>query len=297
MLNYRLQVFKTVAELQSTTKAARALHLSQPAVTKHIQMLEADLGVPLFVRSAKGMILNESGLLFLQHTLRIASAENDIIQHLRAPTGFIAGRLRIGSNKTILAYCLPEILARFKKRYPSAICEIIDGNTDTIVGALLDERIDLALIEGPCRRPEIQSRAFLEDEIIWIASPNDPVAQLPYPSLNQILERPIIVREVGAGSRQFMEGALRQMRVRLDRLNVVQEIASPEAIKRLVASGLGISYVFKIGVQPELANGSLRQINCSKLTVRRPFSLLLPQGPSPTGLAQEFIHALMNKAG
>lgn len=296
MMNYRLQVFRQVAELQSITKAAHKLHLSQPAVTKHIQLLEAQLRVPLFVRSGKGMVLNDSGIIYLQHVQQIAKAHEDIAQHLQAPSGLLTGRLRLGSNKTILAYCLPEILARFKTRYPSVICEIIDGNTDTIIGALIDQRIDLAVIEMPCRRPEIQMRAFLEDEIIWIASPNNPLAKRFQPTAAEVLRQPVIVREVGAGSRQFMEQTLRRLRIPLERQNIVQEIPSPEAIKRLVAAGLGISYVFRISVEPELASGKLVKIDCPKLNIRRPFSLLFPQGPPPVGVAQAFIQTLLKKA-
>ncbi len=295
MMNYRLQVFRQVAELQSITKAARVLHLSQPAVTKHIQLLEETLRVPLFVRSAKGMILNESGILYLQHVQQVAKSHENIAQHLQTPAGILTGRLRLGSNKTVLAYYLPEIVARFKTRYPAAVCDIIDGNTDTIIGALLDQRIDLALIEGPCRRPEIQIRTILEDEIIWIASPEDPLAKIRHPTVAEILQRPIILRELGAGSRQFMEQALRQMRIPLERLKIIQEIPSPEAIKRLVVAGLGISYVFRLSVEQELAAGKLVKINCPKLNIRRPFSLLFPQGPAPLGMAQAFIQLLLER--
>lgn len=293
MMNYRLEVFRQVAGLQSTTKAARALHLSQPAVTKHIQLLEAALRVPLFTRSASGMILTPAGILYLQHVQQIAQAHETIAQQLQAPGGTLTGRLRLGSNKTLLAYYLPEILARFKQRYPSVNCEIIDGNTDTIIGALLDQHIDLALIEGPCQRPEIQKRTFLEDEIIWIASPANPLVKIRQPTIAMVLRQPIIVREVGAGSRQFMEASLRQLHIRLHRLKIVQEIPSPEAIKRLVMAGLGISYVFRISVESELAAGTLVKINCPKLNIRRPFSVLYPQGPAPSGLSQAFIQQLL----
>lgn len=296
-MDYRLHVFRTVAELQNITKAARVLHLSQPAVTKHIQLLEEELRVPLFIRTARGMVLNESGIIYLQHVQQMAQAHENVAQELRAPAGVHAGRLRVGSNKTVLAYCLPDILARFKMRYPSANCEIIDGNTDTIVGALLDQRIDLALIEGPCRRPEIQIRTFFEDEIIWIASPNDPLAKIRHPEISDVLSRPLIIRETGAGSRQFMERELRHLHIPLKRLKIAQEIPSPAAIKRLVAAGLGIAYVFRIGVEQELAAGKLVKINCPKLSIRRPFSLLFPQGPTPTGIAQAFIQVLMEKRG
>ncbi len=297
MMDYRLHVFRKVAELQNITKAARVLHLSQPAVTKHIQLLEEKLRVPLFVRTARGMVLNQSGILYLQHVQQIAQAHENVAQQLQAPAGVHAGRLRLGSNKTVLAYCLPDILARFKMRYPSAVCEIIDGNTDTIVGALLDQRIDLALIEGPCRRPEIQIRTFLEDEIIWIASPHDPLVRIRHPQISDVLSRPVIVRETGAGSRQFMERELRHLRVPMARLKIVQEIPSPEGIKRLVAAGLGIGYVFRISVEQELAAGKLVKINCPKLCIKRPFSLLFPQGPTPLGITQAFIQVLMEKRG
>jgi DNA-binding transcriptional LysR family regulator len=293
MMNYRLEVFRQVAGLQSTTKAARVLHLSQPAVTKHIQLLEAALRVPLFTRSASGMILTPAGILYLQHVQQIAQAHENIAQQLQAPGDALTGRLRLGSNKTLLAYHLPEILARFKQRYPSVNCEIIDGNTDTIIGALLDQHIDLALIEGPCQRPEIQKRTFLEDEIIWIASPANPLVKIRQPTIAMVLRQPIIVREVGAGSRQFMEASLRQLHIPLHRLKIVQEIPSPEAIKRLVMAGLGISYVFRISVESELAAGTLVKINCPKLNIRRPFSVLYPQGPTPSGLSQAFIQQLL----
>lgn len=295
MMNYRLQVFRKVAELQSMTQAARRLHLSQPAVTKHIQLLEAELRVPLFTRSAAGMILTQAGIVYLQHVQQVARAHENVARLLQMPAGILTGRLRLGSNKTLLAYYLPEILARFKRNYPSVQCEVIDGNTDTIIGALLDQHIDLAIIEGPCRRPEIQMRTFLEDEIIWIASPSDPIVKVERPSIRAVLEQPLIIRELGAGSRQFMEQALRQLGVAVDELRIVQEIPSPEAIKRLVAAGLGIGYVFRLGVEPELASGKLVKINCPKLNIRRPFSLLYPQGPAPLGISQAFMQVLGEK--
>ena len=295
MINYRLRVFRQVAELQSITKAARALHLSQPAVTKHVQLLEAELRVPLFIRVANGMILTQAGIAYLQHVQVIALADEQIAQHLQAPAGISTGRLRLGSNKTLLAYYLPKILNRFKQRYPSVVCEIIDGNTDTIIGALLDQHVDLALIEGPCQRPEFQKQTFLEDEIVWVASPADPLLKISSPTVKQVLERPLIIREVGSGSRQFMEQNLQQLRVPLNRLKIAQEIPSPEAIKRLVSAGLGIGYVFRLGVEQELASGKLVKINCSKLNIWRPFSVLYPRGPMTLGVQRAFVQLMMEK--
>jgi DNA-binding transcriptional LysR family regulator len=297
MLNYRLQVFRKVAELQNMTRAARALHLSQPAVTKHVQLLERELRIPLFTRTANGMLLTEAGVVYLRHVQQLAQAHEDMARQLHASSGVVTGRLRLGSNKTVLSYVLPDILAQFKRRYPSVTCDIMDGNTDTIVGALLDQHIDLAIVEGPCQRPEIQQQTILEDDIIWIACPSDPIAKLERPTVKAVLQRPLIVREIGAGGRQFMEQALRKMQLRMEQLNIIQEVPSPEAIKRLVAAGLGISYVFRVGVERELAAGKLVEINCPKLNIRRFFSLLHPRGPIPSGLGQTFVQLLIERRG
>ena len=101
--------------------------------------------------------------------------------------------------KAILAYYLPAILARFKRAFPAITCEVIDGNTDTIIGALLDQRIDLALIEGPCQRSEVQRKTFLEDEIVWVAEPSHPLASAARVTPKTLLQFPMVVREAGAG--------------------------------------------------------------------------------------------------
>lgn len=293
MMNYRLLVFRCVAECQSTTKAARKLNLSQPAVTKHIQLLEEKLGLPLFLRSAKGMSLTQAGIIYLEHVNQIQLAHETIVERLQAPDGILRGRIRIGSNKTILAYYLPAILARFKKEFPAIACEVIDGNTDTIVGALLDQRIDLALIEGPCQRSDVQRKTFFEDDIIWIAAPSHPLANAARVTTGAVLRCPLVTREVGAGTRQFMESALRRLKIGLKDVSIIQEVPSPEAVKRLVAAGLGIGYIFSLGAKQELDAGLLRKISCPKLTVRRPFSLLFRQGPAPSGISQAFIRMLL----
>jgi len=295
MMNYRLEVFRSVAESQSISKAARLLHLSQPAVSKHVQQLEETLGVPLFIRSVRGMDLTPAGLVYLQHVREIAAAHEAVAQRLQTPAGILTGRLRLGTNKTILSYYLPKILARFKKQFPSVTCEVTDGNTDTIIGALLDQRIDLALIEGPCHRTEIQKEVFFEDEIIWIAAPSHPLAQQAKVTPAMVIECPIVVREVGAGTRQFMESALRRLGIRPNRLKIVQEIPSPAGVKRLVSAGLGIGYAFRLGVEQEIASGILRKIHCPKLTIRGAFSLLFRQGPSPSGVGQAFKQMLLSE--
>lgn len=288
MIDYRLHVFRQVAELRSLTKASRVLRLSQPAVTKHIKLLEEELRLPLFVRSSHGVVLTDAGTVFLKHVQATEKERASILEQLQAPVGKLTGGIRLGGSMTITSYYLPEILLGFKTKYPDVTCTVVEGNTDFIVGLLLDQRIDLGLVEGPCHRRELQVRPFYEDEIIWIASPGDALARAKRVTARSLVERPIISRELGSGTRRVVEAVLRQQGFPWSKLNIVQELPSTEAIKRLVAAGAGIGYASRLSVHQELASGKLAQIQCPKLQIKRNFSILIPQGPDPVGIMQAF---------
>src|SRR5580704_1865473 len=137
MIDYRLHVFRQVAELRSLTKASRALRLSQPAVTKHIKLLEEELRLPLFVRSSYGVALTDAGTVFLKHVQATERERAGILEQLQAPVGKLAGGLRLGGSMTIVSYFLPEMLLAFKAKYPDVACAVVEGNTDFILGLLL----------------------------------------------------------------------------------------------------------------------------------------------------------------
>ena len=296
MIEYRLHVFRQVAELRSLTRASKVLRLSQPAVTKHIKLLEEELRLPLFVRSSHGVALTDAGTVFLKHVQITEKERTSILEQLQAPVGKLTGGIRLGSSMTITSYYLPEILLAFKIKYPDVNCAVVEGNTEFVVGLLLDQRIDLGLVEGPCHRREVQTHPFYEDEIIWIASPADALASVKKVTVQSLIERPIISRELGSGTRRVVEAALRHRGVPMAKLNIVQELPSTEAIKRLVAAGAGIGYASRLSVDQELASGKLVQIHCPKLQIKRNFSILIPQGPDPVGIMQAFSKFLTEKS-
>ncbi len=112
-------------------------------------------------------------------------------------------------------------------------------------------------------------------------------------SPEDLLERPLVVREVGDGTRRYMEMALRAHHLSFKKRNIVQELISIEAIKRVIGSGLGIGYLSRLSVEQELSSGKLVHLHCPKLTIRRPFFILFPQGPDPMGVAHTFIEILL----
>lgn len=294
MLDYRLHVFRTVAELKNISAAARNLHISQPAVSKHIQNLEEEFGITLLIRSASGISLTEAGYILLDHTLRVFDLQNDVAQKLGQSRGELRGALRLGASTTITQYYLPCPIVTFLGKHPQVKLSLIDGNAEEMIGALLAHKIDLGLIEGPCKNTGIKSRPFFQDEIICVAGKNHPLVHRTSISPSTLARYPIIEREAGSGTRFYVEQALRKVGIKIEKLSVIIDIPSSEAIKRVVASGLGISFLSRLSIQDELKSGVLREIRVKGLKMIRPFLLLHHQGPMPAGPAGAFFEILQS---
>jgi DNA-binding transcriptional LysR family regulator len=292
VLDYRLQVFREVAQEQSLSRAARLLHISQPAVTQHIQALEGFFKTALFLRSSSGVTLTAAGVLLLEHARRVSDLTEELNRKLSAQGGTLAGRLRLGASTTITQYFLPDVLVAIKVRHPAVQIEVSEGNSDAVIGSLLARRIDLGLIEAPCRRRDLRVRSFYEDEIIVIAPAAHRWAARAFIPLSELVREPMIFREVGSGTRGSIELALRQRKVVLAGLPVVQELPSTEAIKRMVQLGAGIGFVSALSVRDEVKAGSLVQVKVRGFSIRRPFSAILPLGPDPVGLSQLLLRFL-----
>lgn len=294
MLDYRLHVFRTVVDHKNISAAARRLHISQPAVTKHIQTLEEEFGVTLLVRSSSGISLTETGYILLDHALRISDLDNDVAQKLGQNRGELWGTLRLGASTTITHYYLPSPIVTFLGRYPKVKLSLIDGNAEEIIGALLSHKIDLGLIEGPCKNNGIKSRPFFQDEIICVVGKNHPLSSHTVISPSTLAKYPIIEREAGSGTRFYVEQALRKIGIKIEKMSVIMDIPSSEAIKRVVAAGLGVGFLSKLSIPSELKTGELREIRVKGLKIIRPFLLLNHQGPMPGGPANAFFNTLQS---
>lgn len=293
-MDYRLQVFCRVAEQKSITAAARTLRISQPAVTQHIKMLEDCFKTTLFLRSRRGVILTEAGVTLLNHARHINKLTEEVTFKLRQQQGELQGRLRLGSSTTITGYFLPEILINFKKAYPSVEVEVTGGNSNAVINALLSQQIDIGLIESPCKRHDLRAESFFKDEIVIIASQKHPLASKKSISLKELLQYPLVLREPGSGTRQCIEQNLYQKQISLSQLQIIQELPSTEAIKGVVAGGLGVGFISKTCLPEKGAATSLKTINIQGLKMHRFFSVILPLGAEAKGIQKYFLKTILN---
>jgi len=292
MADYRLHVFRVVAEKLSFTRAAAGLHISQPAVTRHIKQLEEHYGRPLFVRAAGGIALTPAGHALLEHTVHVEELDQGIEQKIRAGQALVTGPLRLGASTTIAQYLLPRWLGRFQQHYPRVELSLRMGNTEEVAGALLAHRIDLGLIEGPNRRRELKTGRFAEDEILPVVAPDHALAKQARVTPADLAATPCVLREPGSGTREVVEQALRRAGIDPRKLTVVLESDSSETIKGLVETGVGVGFLSRLALRHELARGCLAALSVPGLRLTRPFQVLYPQGPRPGGTAGVFVDFL-----
>jgi len=292
MPDYRLHVFRTVAEKLNFTRAAAALNISQPAVTQHIKQLEGHYGQPLFVRAPGGILLTPAGHALLDHTVQVEELHRAVEQRLRAGQALVGGSLKLGASTTIAQYLLPRFLGQFQQQYPQVELTLRMGNTAEVAGALLAHRIDLGLIEGPSGRRELKTECFAEDEIVAVVSPEHPLAKKTRVTPAELAETPCVLREPGSGTRQVVELALKRVGRDARHLKVVLESDSSETIKGLIETGVGVGFLSRLALRHELASGVLKILSVSGLKLNRPLQVLYPQGPRPTGVVGVFIDFL-----
>lgn len=280
--NFRLKVFRAVAEHLNFHKAAEHLFLTQPAVTLQIKALEEDLGVRLFDRASGRISLTRQGSTLLGYARKIAALAAEAEREIGCKDGKVSGELSLGVSTTIAQYVLPRLLGAFLAEYPAIQFSLHSGNTSEIVELLLDGKVAIGLIEGPSRDRGIRSEPFMKDELVLITPGRFELDQL---SASQFVELALLMREQGSGSRRVVETALENAGFKLKSFKKIIDLDSTEAIKSAVEVGLGIGFVSRWAISKELELGTLEVAHVSGITIIRHFALITRTGPEPHGPA------------
>ena len=286
--NFRLRVFRTVAEEASFRRAAERLHLSQPAVSQQIHALEEELGVVLFDRGKGRIALTDAGTVLLGYARKGARLAAEAQAALERTRGETAGELRIGASMTVTQYVLPRLLGKFLEQHPRIEFSVKSANTENIVAALGRGEIDLGLIEGPVSSRDVFRQAVLEDRMVLIVGRRSPWPQKASVPVRALTEVPLLMRERGSGSRRVVELALRRAGLRWRDLRIAMELDSIVAIISAVEEGLGAGFVSEWAIRKEVRLGTVRVIPVEGLEIRRDFSLIRAFGPMPGGAAGAF---------
>ncbi|MBO0952843.1 LysR substrate-binding domain-containing protein [Fibrella forsythiae] len=288
MFDFRLTVFYTVARRLSFTKAAAELFVTQPAITKHVQELESQLGTALFDRRGNQISLTPAGQVLLRHAETVMGVYRQLEFDLNELKGKPGGRLRLGASSTIAQYVIPAVLARFGEQFPDVTLSLLSGNTEQIEQALLHDEIDLGLVEGRTHHSDIRYTPFVQDELVLVCRADHPLAGRDELPLDELKTIPLVLRERGSGSLEVVEHALRGVGLRLAELRPAMQLGSTEGIKTYLGSSLALAFVSIFAVQDELKNGTLCVLDVMDLAIQRDFYAIKLQGVG-AGLADTFM--------
>jgi DNA-binding transcriptional LysR family regulator len=273
MADRRLQVFHTVARLLSFTKAAEALHMTQPAVTFQVRQLEEYFNTRLFDRTHNRITLTEVGDKVYEYAEKIFEQYALMENTVKEMTGDINGVLMIGASTTIAEYMLPILLGDFKIKYPEVRIRLRVSNTDEIVSMVESNTIDLGVVEAPVANKSLVVTLCRMDQLVAIVPPNHPLSQFQEVSVKELVSYPYISREEGSGTREVINEYFNRANLSFYDLNIVMELGSPEAIKGAVASGMGVSILSRAAIQKDLQLGLLKEVRLNP-TLERPFSFV-----------------------
>ncbi len=285
-MNYNhLMIFLAVAEEGSVSRGADRLCISQPAVSKQLGLLEASLKAKLFERRPKGVRLTEAGELLLGYARRLAALEREVDQAMGELQGLERGTLTVGASLTVGAYLMPELLADYSRRYPRIALTLEIANTEVIQRMLREGRLELALTEGFADDPDLDAAVFAHDELVAIAPPGHPLLTASPVTAARLIQEPLILRELGSGTRAVLERALAEHGIAVQPF---MSLGSTEAIKRAVAAGAGLAVVSRLALGLELETGRLALLPLSDLALRRPLHRLTRRGAHESRAAKAF---------
>lgn len=256
MADRRLKVFYTVARLLSFTKAAEALHMTQPAVTFQVRQLEEHFDTRLFDRTHNRVTLTDVGQVVYEVAERIFEHYDEMERRVREMTGEMGGSLNMGASMTIAENMLPALLGQFRKKHPELNVRLKVGNTEAVVSMVEHNVIDLAIVEGNVTNKNLLVEICRSDELVVIMPPDHPLAKHKSVTVDQLMPYQFICREEGSGTREAILNYLSEQGYP-DGWNVCMELGSPEAIKGAVEAGMGLSVMSKSGITKELKLGML----------------------------------------
>ncbi|HED36153.1 MAG TPA: LysR family transcriptional regulator [Gammaproteobacteria bacterium] len=256
MADRRLKVFHTVARLLNFTKAADALHMTQPAVTFQIRQLEEYFNTRLFDRTHNRVSLTEAGQRIYEFSGRIFELYDEMEHSIREMTGDVSGVVTLGASTTIAEYMLPFLLGDFKRNNPDVNIRLKVSNTDGIVSMVENNIIDLGIVEASVSNKNLQVDVCRMDQLVAIMPPSHPLAGFSALTPQQLVSHPFICREEGSGTREVIGEYLSDLGIK-EEPDVCLELGSPEAIKGAVEAGMGISIMSFSTVQKEIKLGTL----------------------------------------
>jgi DNA-binding transcriptional LysR family regulator len=287
-----LDTFARVAELGSFTQAAKVLSLTQPAVSQRIQTLEKLLKKPLFKRAAGRVTLTEAGRTLYEHAQRILDLHRQAREAVSGQSVPLTGELFIGASSIPGEHLLPDLISRFRKKHPHIRVHAEVSDSLKVVAQVERGEVSLGLVGQKTGNPHLSYTLLARDRMVLVVPPRHALSKKGKASVKQLRDFPMVLREVGSGSRHCFEESLEKAGCSVSELNVVAELGSNEAIREAILHGLGIAVLSEYAVRKELRSRRLVTVKVPDLKCDREMFVVRDDRkvtPPPARLFLDFI--------
>jgi len=288
----RLEVFCKVYEMKSFSRAGEASLLSQPTVSEHIRHLEHLLEVQLFDRLGREVVPTRAGEILYNYARRMLNLRREANRTLELYRGKTSGELELGGSNIPGQYILPPLIGRFKENFTDIRIRLVISDTMKITNMVLDGSLELGVVGAKMKNNKLHFDQLFDDELVLAVSPDHSWASLTTVGLEQLSESPFIMREHGSGTRMMMLKILEQAGFDSQKLNVVAEMGSTEAIRQALKARVGVSILSRRAIADDLRFKQLRHVAIRGLTFYRHFYLVTHNKRSRSPVGQAFVDFL-----
>ncbi|SHG62531.1 DNA-binding transcriptional regulator, LysR family [Thermosyntropha lipolytica DSM 11003] len=291
----QFEIFRTIAQVKSFTRAAKILNFTQPAISSQIKSLEQYYNVELFERGSSGVKLTEAGKKFYEYGEKILALFNEMEAELAKISGSTKEFIKLGASNSPGNYFLPSAIKVFKARHPNAYVRVDIAHSYEIIEALRERSLDIGVIEGDMSYgPDIERHKISSNKLVLVAPANAKWKKIRNISIQDLMREPFIAREEEATLRYLFNSYLKSIGYNLDDMNIVMEITNWEAMKQAVLNNVGLAIIPYPVVEKEIKEGKLVEIALEgeNLQLNWNIEVVVRSGETLTGLKKELFDFL-----
>lgn len=274
-----LRTLVSVVEQGSLSAAARVRRISQPAVTKQLQRMEADLGLALLIRGPRRQIqLTPAGERVIAFARRILVEYEVLERDLATLKSVRRGTLLLAASTIPGEYLVPGLLAAFRQEYPEVVVDMTISDTTGVVERLFANEADIGIVGSDLQRPGLRLERLLDDDVVLAVPPSHPFAGRDLVEVRELWDQPLVLREEGSGTRRSVELALADAGESLSLRDRALTLGSTQAVLQAVSAGLGIGFVSARAAAQAVEAGRLETVGLKGIDLGRALYLAyLPQ--------------------
>ncbi len=289
---WQLRIFQKVIETEGFSKAAEAVHLTQPTISSHIRDLEEHFGCRLLDRMGKRTLPTGAGRLLYDYSLKITRLAEEAEDAMARFMGVIGGNLMVGGSTIPGNYILPRLIGTFKMRYPETRISIEVGDTRQIVEAIAESKIDFGVVGARVNHAGIIQEQIFDDEMRLIVPAGHRWAGRQTVTVASLSSEPFIMREQGSGTLKSLEASLAAKNLRTKDFTVTATLGSTTSVIQGIKSGIGVSILSAIAVADDVRLKTLVSLSVRGLDLRRYFYLTYHKSRSRSPLCDAFMDFL-----